>query len=200
MSSTVLYVVASNGDVESYCEFKNAWGGAMAIWELLGKKYVPQARPHWAPSGERDYWSIHAEGALEKLFKLARTPGVMAPWESTTLLTTADTVVVPIKHVERVALAFETFFKHYEVPRAGYAFSVGAQADALRTILEDGDWRGVCWNQTTVNSGIWSRCIASEEDDGTDGECVPYNIDTMKEHWFLFGEEEAPTASETSPV
>lgn len=200
MSSTVLYVIASNGDVEHYCEFKNSWGGAVAIWDLLGKKYTPQPRPTWARPEEGVYFSAFEDGALDKLFKLAQTPGAMEPWESITMMTTADNVVVPIKHVERVAIAFETFFEHYKAQRVGYAFSVGAQAAALRTILEEGEWRGVCWNQTTVNAGVWSRYVTNGDDEDAEGECVPYNIDTMEGHWFLFEEEEAPAPSEPSPA
>jgi hypothetical protein len=193
MSSTVLYVVASNGDVEPYCEFKNSHGGAMAVWTLLGEKYLPQPRPSWLSPNEKSLWSPFLDGALSALFKLAATPGTLEPWERITLLTTADHVVVPIAALAEVTEALETFYTNYRAQRDGYVFSIGDQAAALRNILQEGTWRGVCWNQTTLSDALWEGAYAEADD----GERTPYNIDTMDQHWFLF-EKKVPASQEPS--
>mgnify|MGYP003393449922 CR=1 FL=1 len=191
-----MFVVAQDGNVEHYRDFKNSHGGAMAVWCLLGEKYVPQPRPSWVPAGRPHLWSpFEQEGSLRQLFAKAETEGVMEPWERIVMLSTADNVVVPIERLDEVAAAFEKFYDHYKARRDGFVFSIGDQAAAMREILAEGKWRGVCWNQTSVNGdALWygvyvekTRAKEEEDEDEDDEkERVSYNIDTMSDHWLFF--------------
>lgn len=50
MSATVLYCFEANGTcTEKTSKVQNAWRGAMAIWRILEKKYLPQYRPDYIP-------------------------------------------------------------------------------------------------------------------------------------------------------
>lgn len=180
MSCTTIYVADENGDVLPHWEFSNSHGSAMAVWMLLGAKYDSSPRPSWDRSGQEDYWSPFAPGAVDRLFKMVKPPSRMQRWERIVMLTTADNVFVPIEHVGEVAAAMETFCEHFKAKRAGMVFSIGDQAACLRKILQEGTWRGVCWQQTSLSGCLWEGSLGSED------ECVPYNIVTGTQHWSLF--------------
>lgn len=168
MSCTEIYAVAPNGDVVPFVEIPNAWGGAMAVWQGLARRYLPGT----------NIGTLMLE-EMRPVFALL-DGDLITDWERLTLLTTCDRVVVPVAIASVVADAFDQFQDYHTVP--GYLLSVSRQADELRRMLaevpEQG-WRGVCWNQTSVNGdALW---YGVERDD----EHVPYNVDSMDRHWYL---------------
>lgn len=173
MSSTEMFAVGQNGDVVPFEQFHNAWGSGMAVWQLLSERYL-------APLGHT-FFELLRDG-VSSLFDLAREGG-LEPWEVVVLMTTADRVVIPIEHVESVASAFEKFDEHYgdQMRHKQHAFSIPAQAIALRRMVaerEEGGWRGVCWNQTSVGDALWGGVY----EDGENGDPRPYNIDRDSSH------------------
>lgn len=170
-----MYAVDRDGDVVPFAEFQNAWGGAMAVWRVLFDRYIE------AVDNSLGFYGMLTDG-MRGLFAQARE-GRFEPWETVTLMTTCDRVVISIEHVESVASALEEFDRQH-APQAGPAFSVGAQAKELRRMLaehEEKGWRGVCWNQTSVVDALWCG-VPDVEEDGP--EFRPYNIDRDEGHWF----------------
>lgn len=173
MSETRLYAVQDGGDVMLYETFSNANGGAMAVWRTLAEKYL---------GGVSMLSLLMTE--MRPVFDLAKK-GRLAPWEVVVLLTTYDRVVIPIEHVASVASAFEKFAEEHGPAHEerGFAFSIPAQATALKKIAEGAEeagWRGVCWNQMSVGDSLWEGVV----DEGGDGR-RPYNIDRdSRGHWF----------------
>lgn len=170
-----MYVANREGDVTLYAEFKNAHGGAMAIWRALSESHLGVKGPEFMALMMQEFkplFDLHKQGKLE-------------PWEAVVLTTTYDRVFIPIEHVASVASAFEKFdevhgFGQHE---RKLAFSIGEQAKNLRfmlTEIEEKGWRGVCWNQTSVNGdALWYGV----PDERNQNERRPYNIDQDDEHW-----------------
>lgn len=174
-----MYAVARDGNVVPFAEFKNAFGGAIAIWRILFDRYVE-------PDDDLGFYGLFRDG-IRGLFDLARE-NKFEPWETVTLMTTCDRVVISIEHVESVASAFEEFDRQHGPAQAGLAFSVGAQAKALRCLLEEREqegWRGVCWNQTSVNGdSLWYGVQEAPDREDEEPDIRPYNIDRDEGHWF----------------
>lgn len=178
MSETRLYTVNPDGDVEIYETFRNAHGGAMSIWRSLVEKYFPGTQ----------FMMLMMDG-FASLFRLAKE-GKMQPWETVTLMTTTDKVLIPIEHVGAVASALEEFVKGYGPQHEvnNHVFTIPAQAQALRRVIEEAEkegWRGVCWNQMSGSDALWDGFYEKTLEDGEEFEDRrPYNIDRDEGHWI----------------
>ena len=174
MSETRLYAVSRDGDVVIYERFSNAHGGAMAIWRILAEK-------HLQATGMA--FTMMMMSGLKPVFDLAKQ-GKLAPWETVTLMTTFDKVVIPMEHVASVASALEEFDRTYG-PRQreqNYMFTIPEQATALRKVVEEAEakgWRGVCWNQMSGSEALWDGIREEGED-----ERRPYNVEKDEGHWY----------------
>jgi hypothetical protein len=180
MSSTYIYTVGADGDVLFHSEFRNSWGGAMAVWGVLSEKYLGWQRYSLMTKDLQPLWDLNNDRRLEV-------------WERIVLATTLDQVVIDIAHVPTIALAFERFHEHWAPALKGTVFSIGAQAEVLRNIVAEAKskgWRGVCWNQTSVSGGVWEKQVPCDKCK-SDSEMEPraYNIDTDEEHWMYPGED-----------
>lgn len=166
-----MYTAGPSGDVEPYAEFRNAHGGAMAVWRILSEKYLNVKGPEFMMlmmQGFKPLFDMHKQGKLE-------------PWEAVVLTTTYDRVFIPIEHIASVASAFEKFVEEYGAAQEGMAFSIPEQAKNLRFLLTEVDekgWRGVGWNQNSVSDAIWTGEYDKEE-----GDNIPYNVDRDDKHW-----------------
>lgn len=162
----------------------------MAVWRLLAERHLG------GDEGGMAFFMMMNNG-LKELFDLARQNKI-EPWETVTLMTTCDNVLIPIEHVESVASAFDEFVKRYGPIQESrqHAFSIPDQARELRRMLEEREekgWRGVCWNQTSVNGdALWYG--VNDEEDPDDRRA--YNIDKDSEHWTW----PEPKPKETSDV
>ncbi|MFW5962405.1 MAG: hypothetical protein ACOCQR_02205 [bacterium] len=182
MSYTEIYVVKKNGDVEVYAEIINAWRGAMAIWDILEEKHLPPFRPSFVPCTIPDdeieeYLTYKPKRArsinindTKEIWDLASCDHI--PFlDKIVLCTTFDKVIVKKENIQKVIDAFNSF--------EGQT-SLKEQAEILTKILEEDEYIGVTWNQTSVVRG-WGK--HNEED-----EYEHYNINTNDDHWFLFDE------------
>lgn len=179
MSSTYIYTVGADGDVLFHSEFRNSWGGAMAVWGVLSEKYLGWQRYSLMTKDLQPLWDLNNDGRLEV-------------WERIVLATTLDQVVIDIAHVPTIALAFERFHEHWAPALKGSVFSIGSQAEVLRNIVAEAEsegWRGVCWNQTSVCGDAWeTRGPCGEGEDDLEAGVRAYNIDTDEGHWMYPGE------------
>ena len=168
MSYTEIYGIKNNGEVAFVNETKNAWRGAMHVWNRLCEKYEIKGAMF---------------GGFQELWKMANT-GALADFENTVLKSTFDNVVVKKEEIPMLLEAFREYDKHF--PES----SLVEQAEIIENeILNDDEFMGVCWNQTSVNRNPWlietEPTEDDEEEEEDDSESAPYNILSGEKHWFL---------------
>ncbi len=176
MSATEMCTFGADGRVAGWHHFKNAWGGAMAVWDELAKQYISGAGlMGLSPEAMRGVWALADDPRLK--------------WfERIVLLTTFDRCLVLGGDLAACAKAFELFDARYGPARRarGVAFNIGDQATALAGAAAAGA-RAVGWNQTSVNGDCeWY----GEWDEESDKE-VPYDLNTGTAHWFIEFPQEA---------
>jgi hypothetical protein len=185
MSYTEIFGFGSDGKVKSSCDIGNSWRGAMAVWMILEKKYLPSLpKPDWARvCNEPDqYWSRTGSVSFDE-----SKPHPMKPiWdladdkrlsfgEQIVLCCTFDNVLIKRNDFKKVIDSFKEFEGET---------SLKEQAKAIELLLEDPDIQAVGFNQTSVNGDNWSNIGGYDKDD----ECLSYNFLTMDKHWWLFDE------------
>lgn len=178
MSYTEIYKFKKNGDAVSFAEIKNAFRGAMAVWDILDKKYLPPFKPSWAFSTEQKYSrSIDREGAKE-IWALHESDKV-SETDKIVLGSTFDKVVVLRENIPELIKAFREFEGET---------SLKEQADLIEMEFnKDKKMLGIAWNQTSVNGDNWENFGGYNRNDNA----IPYNILTMTDHWSLFEKEPA---------
>lgn len=194
MSYTEIYTFSKDGACEDCHEVKNAWRGALAVWSLLERKYLPVYRPRYVPDYVPDDeveafcgFSPNRIGAfdgdaIKEIWNLCRQSYV-SETDKIVLLTTLDNVLVKREHIQKVIEAFEAFAKEHADKT-----NLDQQAAVLKEILEDDEVTAVGWNQTSVNGDSWSNAGETVIDEDGDECGSPYNYKTGNKHWWLFGE------------
>jgi hypothetical protein len=179
MSYTEIYKFKKNGDAECFSEVKNAWRGAMAVWNILDKKYLPKYIPDFAKIlGETDkeyFRSFDFRGeALKEVWDLSLKDNV-SKTDKICLRSTFDNVVVLSENLPELLRAFRDFEGETSLPE---------QADAIEKELKnDPELLAIAWSQTSVNGGAWE---SDELDD--DENYLPYNILKSEKHWSMFAD------------
>lgn len=171
MSTTDVFPIDPDGSIETVWRVPNAWGGAMAVWTGLAQKYVP----------EYEVYEAMMDG-YKKVIALAKDPRIER-WERIVLLTTCDGALVKAENFGKVAEAFETFYAEHKKYHEGKVFHIDKQAELLRRLekeREEKGWRGVGWNQTSVNGDCLWYGTYDDEDEHTS-----YNIDRDDKHWYI---------------
>jgi len=180
MSYTELFKFNKKGEAEDLGEVHNAWRGAMAVWRILDKKYLPPFTPEWAKSiGEtdREYSRASDMIAIKEIWGLQHNNDVSKS-DKIVLGTTFDNVIVNKENMPLVISAFKEFEGETNLLE---------QAEILEEALKDEDVIAVAWNQTSVCGDNWTNIGGYDEDED---EYVPYNILTQDKHWELFQEDE----------
>jgi hypothetical protein len=179
MSYTEIYKFKKNGDAECFGEIKNAWLGAMAVWNFLDKKYLPKYIPDFAQIlGETDkgYYrsSDFRTDAIKEVWALSLNDGV-SKMDKICLLSTFEDVIVLKENLPELLEAFRKFEGET---------SLTEQANAIEDeLINDPELLAIAWNQTSVTGIAW----VSEELD-RHGNHTPYNILNSNKHWSLFDE------------
>lgn len=166
MSCTEMYKVTTNGDVEEYAEFGNAFLGAFNVWREMSKHYL-------------GFESLHDQ-ATESVWGLWKSHEVPMN-DRIVMASTFDRVMVRRESLPRLIEAIRDFSTRFS---AGHLLQ---QADTLERLAQDDTCYAVCWNQTSVNSNPWMT-ITGEIDEYGDEVYRPYNVFTDLDHWFLFEE------------
>jgi len=183
MSCTTLCAFRPDGDLEYFAEYKNAWHGAMIVWNSMAEKYNTP-------------FNLMNEESMKALWKLADNPAVPLH-DRITLATTYDKFVVYSGDFQRLVAAMRESAKwlpaHCHITK---------QADDIEKIMElnakcsnpDLHIIAVGWNQTSVVD-VWetgkSRKAIELDENGRDEEYeqeVPYNLNTDEGHHNLFEE------------
>lgn len=191
MSYTEIYGFDKEGNAYLCAEIKNAWRGAMAIWDILEEKYLPPFVPEYAKK-----IGIMTVEQIEKTFHykpkrtgtLGEANAMKEIWDlyinedvdindRICLGTTFDHVLVKKENLTHVIEAFRSFEGET---------SLKEQADVIEKMMKDEECIAVGWNQTSIGDGWNIKGGFDEEAD----ENLPYNCLTGTIHWWLFGEGE----------
>lgn len=182
MSYTEIYKFKKNGNAELLSEIKNSWRGAMAIWDILDKKYLPKFVPDWAKllgTTDQEYYrtaDMMGEG-IKEIWALYKNPNV-SEIDKIVLASTFDHVIVLKEHLPHLIKAFREFEGET---------SLKEQAEAIEEALNnDQNLIAIAWNQTSVNCGVWNSEETTIEDD--EETHLPYNMLSGNKHWNLFAE------------
>lgn len=200
MSCTEIYAFGKDGNAFLYDTVRNAWRGAMAVWNTMEERYLPLYVPEYVFHCN---WYRPCMGNADIIAHLGFTPSRLFPrsgredrsceiWnlcksedvperDRIVLATTLDDVLVQRAGFQKVIDAFLNF---------GGETNLAEQAKVLQKALDDENIIAIGWNQTSVSADHWAN--AGGYDDERDEE-IPYNCLTMTEHWWLFSDEECDT-------
>lgn len=183
MSYTTLYSFRQNGEISEYAEYKNAWHGAMLVWNSMAERYNTP-------------FSLMDEKSMQALWGLAGDSKVPL-YDRITLATTFDRYVVHAADFKQLRDALRETAKW--LPSHCH---INKQSDDIEKIMElnlkcsDPNLRviAVGWNATSVVD-TWSsgeyRNTYEEDINGQSSEEeeeVPYNLNKHKLHHNLFEE------------
>lgn len=143
MSYTEIFKFDKYGNSESVADIKNAYRGAMAVWNILGKKYCG----HGA--------SIFDLSLMKRIWNLADNKRVPLD-ERIVLCTTLDKCLIRKEDIPRVVTAFRNFDGET---------SLKEQADVLEELYQDDDCIAVGWHQNSVNCEQWFEYNCLEQTD-----------------------------------
>tara|TARA_Y100000034_G_C6632459_1_gene276162 strand:+ start:70 stop:609 length:540 start_codon:yes stop_codon:yes gene_type:complete len=177
MSCTELYLVTK--DKNCNCEeFKNAFRGAMYVWNDIARRYAGYDHfPHFECDEQMEVWNYYT-----------RHPGVMKPHDMIVLASTMDYAIVEAHRWKDLVEAFKQYGEEH--PNSNYS----DQAEAIEGLVEligIENLSYIAWNQTSVNS-FWGVDYVEETD-----EFEYYDPDCSQKHFWVFKHLE-DTVSETS--
>jgi hypothetical protein len=185
MSYTEIFGFSKDGSLYSAAEIRNAWRGAMAVWNKLDTKYLPVYRPDFVPSWVPDdkieahlgfkptRTSAMFDGeAMKSIWDLFKNEAIDRN-ERIVLGATFDRTIVMREHFDELISAFEAFEGET---------SLKEQAAVIREMLTDEDCIAVAFNQTSINGDSWDNFSYDEDAE----EYISYNVLSQSEHWLLF--------------
>lgn len=178
MSYTEIYKFKKNGNAQKIGDINNAFRGAMAVWSILEKKYLPPFMPSWANGKPGNYTRLSDfKNAIKEIWNLLNAEQVSES-DKIVLCSTFDNVIVLKEDLPKLITVFREFEGDTSLPE---------QADILENYFNtDDDLIAVAWNQTSVNGDCWINYGGINDD----SEAIPYNILTMTDrHWNLFEPE-----------
>jgi len=182
MSYTELFGLTKDS-TENIGETRNAWRGAMAVWVILEKKYLPKFIPDWAiglggTKQEEGYSRTSTFGENSKMGEIwgLINDSRLSRSEKIVLASTFDNVLAKVDTIDQVLLAFREF---------NGETSLREQADVIEQAIKGNpELIAIGWNQTSVNGDTWGTENLNEETE----EYTGYNIETGTRHWFLIEE------------
>lgn len=138
MSYTEIYRISKVRKTKMIGEVRNAFRGAMAVWDSLDKKYLPPFIKYGMPFSRTigpeisEIWNLVDDVRLSESERIC-------------LLTTFDNVYVLKKDIPKLVKALREF---------PHESSLSEQADIIEKIISDKTCWAICWNQTSVNGDI----------------------------------------------
>ena len=168
MSEIQIYSLTKEKDMVLYAEVKNAFGGAILIWEILKTKYK-----EFLPSGEdvfskpyQELWSLVGKGIFSKSDEIL-------------IASTFDRVWIKKENLQEVAEIWNGFYR-YHIEGLPIEPSTKGVAQVLAKAATDPEVYGIAFNHTSVVSSFWS--IFDEDKEG----CQSYNFERNQGHWELY--------------
>lgn len=200
MSYTELKIVTENGDVEGFSEYKNSWGFAAFVWDMLCAKYGVEElyrrdknksksrEPYLMPG---DTWQYLWECVKEDKIKLKT-------WESNVLFSTYDDAIVKRDDLLQLADDYDMFAE--ALRPEGRVCHLRSIAKDMRKAYEQGAL-GICFYAMSVGDDPWYGVYTEENPDdmeldyGTEeynkqeelweDSYRPYNVNTDSKHWYV---------------
>lgn len=169
MSFTEIYGFRKDGQCEWRLDIRNAWRGAMAVWQDLEKRYLPPIR-------RSTRLFSFTEGETKDIWELFYCPRLSTA-ERIVMGTTFDNVLVRAADVPKILEAFRDYPGETNLKE---------QADAIEKLCANDDCVAIGWNQTSVSANTWANAGGYDEEKD---ESMPYNFMTMDRHWWLFDEK-----------
>lgn len=166
MSYAEIYRILDDGSVVLYGEAQNAHGGASHIWDQLHTKYFGVRFPY-EPDDRRPFWELL--GARR-----------MTPEEEIVLSFTLDYSWCRREDIPQLVEALSWFWDRNKTFKSSFEnreIPVTPTIPQIILVLRDAvaepeSFRGLCFNQTSVNDGVW-RVRDPEEGEGS----RPFNFD-----------------------
>lgn len=161
MSYTEIYSIGKN-HCEKIGETKNAWRGAMYVWNQIAEKYFGlKSFPHFDESLQRKIWNA---GNYHHLTEA----------ELIVLASTMDDASVKKSDIPKLIKAFEEY--HKEHPNSSFL----EQAEIIKNaeLLDD---QKISWNQTSVNWYKYRPRILSMDEYIEEFELDPEEIEGIEE-------------------
>jgi len=157
MSYTEIYKVNKDGDCEIAGEARNAFKGAMFIWNEFSKEYLGK---DFEMFFSQKTWGLQSDPRLSRNERII-------------MKTTFDNSMVRKANIPILIEAFAEFIVTHP------SDNIKTQIEIFKKLLDE-DILAICWNQTSVNNNPWT-----EYKEDTD-EQIPYNINGGSKHWFVF--------------
>jgi hypothetical protein len=183
MSSTTLYTIQPDGDLEVAAEYRNSHGFCPSIWTVLVAKYVPDGMPiggtehdrfDWIMAG-RKTWLMDSDHCFKHMGPASRN-GSMVDSDALCYAITLDFAAVARDDLAIIADALDKFCVDHGAPPIGH---LSAMASKLRE-LGSTDIRGVCWNGTSLGDTFAGGIYIEAEDDSRS-----YNFDVDDKHFWV---------------
>lgn len=170
MSCVEIYTVNEKGDVTEFGIARNSFGGAMHIWSIIADKYMSNVTGGiggllLAISGNQcqQFWDLFNSG------KLSERDNILFG-------STFDHMICEIDQLNDLIEAFKSF--HDDHP----SFTLAEIIQVLKTVPKEKDIRGICFNQTSVVSDMWTDMDDQEN-------TIPYNVDAHSDDVLYLFEE-----------
>lgn len=143
MSCVEIFKFDKEGNSETYGQVKNSWRGAMAIWEIMGKKYCGHGASIFDINKMREIWNLVDNQ-------------IVPVHERIVLFTTLDKCLVKKEDIPKTVEAFRKFDGNT---------SLEEQALILEKIYQDDDCIAVGFHQNSVSCEQWFgyNCLHKEE-------------------------------------
>lgn len=182
MSCTEINIFDNSGESVDTFEVKNAFRGAMAIWGILEKKYLPEYVPDWAKvlsdEGRRNIFkdgiSRIVNGDMQDVWNL-QNDNRLSRHEKIVLLSTFDNVLVKKENFNELIEAFEQFEGET---------SLKEQSEIIKNLGDN--ITAIGWNQTSVCHNKWNGFIIESDDEDI---LIKYNYHKDTDHWWMFDHE-----------
>ncbi len=159
MSYTEIFSFDKDGNANFAGEVSNAWRGAMAVWNIMQKRYIP--RKEGMRSIMQDVWDLAGNPQIPE-------------HERIVLFTTFDHCLVKRDNAQKVIDAFRKFEGDTSLPE---------QADIIEELIRNDNCIAIGWNQTSVNTTTWGNAGGYDEEKDIS---IPYNCLTGDAHFWLF--------------
>lgn len=149
-------------------EYRNASGGMSRIFDVLHKRMLVPKNPY-------EIWYDRTQDIIDACLKAGRPDYLRA-----VVLFCCDGALVKKKNFSRLADDLERFDQECPV-NPDYANHLPKWAADLRQL--DAEFVGLY--PTSVGENLWN--VPVDDDRGE----IPYNVNTMDKHWFLYDAVEA---------
>jgi len=186
MSRTEIYIFRKEGYAEYYADVINGSRGALKIWLMLEKQYLPSLS-HPGCIKPHEYYSRFAYNPKEEdsklkrkeVWDLVREDSPLTENQRIVLKSTFDWAVCKIEDIPKLIKEYRKFDGYTSLPE---------QAMILQKILDDPECKdviAVAITQTSIIDG-WDEI--GDPDPVNPEERLPYNILTGNKHFYLFND------------